>query len=145
MPAPEEATAMPLVDATPSGPASCVAAPFDFPVEPRIPPVTEEDHIHGLADAPITFIEYADFQCPACSGLAIMREFLAERYGDEICFVYRHLPLISIHDKAVITAEAVEAAAAQGKFWEMHDLLYEKQGEWNRLSWILIPTNLPRS
>lgn len=133
-PAPEEATATPLASATPSGPASCVAAPFDFPVEPRIPPVTEEDHIHGPADAPITFIEYADFQCPACSGLTIMREFLAERYGDEIRFVYRHLPLISIHDKAVITAEAAEAAATQGKFWEMHDLLYERQQEWNRLS-----------
>jgi len=111
-----------------------VAEPFDFPVESRIPPVTEKDHIHGPADAPITFIEYADFQCPACSGLAIMREFLAERYGDEIRFVYRHLPLISIHDKAVITAEAVEAASAQGKFWEMHDLLYERQGEWHSLS-----------
>ena len=131
---PETATAAPSVSATPSGPASCVAEPFDFPVEPRIPPVTEEDHIHGPADAPITFIEYADFQCPACSGLAIMREFLAERYGDEIRFVYRHLPLISIHDKAVITAEAVEAASAQGKFWEMHDLLYERQGEWHSLS-----------
>ncbi|MBE9472049.1 MAG: peptidylprolyl isomerase [Chloroflexi bacterium] len=131
---PETATAAPSVSATPSGPASCVAEPFDFPVEPRIPPVTEEDHIHGPADAPITFIEYADFQCPACSGLAIMREFLAERYGDEIRFVYRHLPLISIHDKAVITAEAVEAASAQGKFWEMHDLLYEHQGEWHSLS-----------
>ena len=131
---PETATAAPPASATPSGPASCVAEPFDFPVEPRIPPVTEEDHIHGPADAPITFIEYADFQCPACSGLAIMREFLAERYGDEIRFVYRHLPLISIHDKAVITAEAVEAASAQGKFWEMHDLLYERQGEWHSLS-----------
>ena len=131
---PETATAAPPASATPSGPASCVAEPFDFPVEPRIPPVTEEDHIHGPADAPITFIEYADFQCPACSGLAIMREFLEERYGDEIRFVYRHLPLISIHDKAVITAEAVEAASAQGKFWEMHDLLYERQGEWHSLS-----------
>ena len=131
---PETATAAPSVSATPSGPASCVAEPFDFPVESRIPPVTEEDHIHGPADAPITFIEYADFQCPACSGLAIMREFLAERYGDEVRFVYRHLPLISIHDKAVITAEAVEAASAQGKFWEMHDLLYERQGEWHSLS-----------
>ena len=131
---PETATAAPPASATPSGPASCVAEPFDFPVESRIPPVTEEDHIHGPADAPITFIEYADFQCPACSGLAIMREFLEERYGDEIRFVYRHLPLISIHDKAVITAEAVEAASAQGKFWEMHDLLYEHQGEWHSLS-----------
>ncbi len=132
--APETATATSPVIATPSGPASCVAEPFDFPVESRIPPVTEEDHIHGPADAPITFIEYADFQCPACSRLASMREYLGEIYGDEIRFVYRHLPLISIHDKAIITAEAVEAASAQGKFWEMHDLLYEHQGEWHTLS-----------
>ena len=141
-PAPEEAIATPLVSATPSGPASCVADPFDFPVESRIPPVTDEDHVHGPADAPITFIEYADFQCPACSGLAIMREFLEERYGDEIRFVYRHLPLISIHDKAVITAEAVEAADAQGNFWGMHDLLYERQQEWNRLSESELETRL---
>jgi len=133
-PVPETATAAPPVSATPAGPATCVEAPFDFPVESRIPPVTEEDHVHGPADAPITFIEYADFQCPACSGLAIMRKFLAERYGDEIRFVYRHLTLISIHDKAVITAEAAEAASAQGKFWEMHDLLYERQQEWHALS-----------
>lgn len=58
----EMATATPTVGVTPSGPASCVEAPLDFPVEPRIPPVTEEDHVHGPADAPITFIEYADFQ-----------------------------------------------------------------------------------
>jgi hypothetical protein len=60
--APETATAAPSVDLTPSGPASCQREPLDFPVEPRIPPVTEADHVHGPADAPITFIEYADFQ-----------------------------------------------------------------------------------
>ncbi len=116
--APETATPAPPASATPSGPATCVASPFDVPVESRIPPVTEEDHVHGSIDAPIIFIEYADFQCPACSGLAFMREFLEEMHGDEICFVYRHLPLISIHDKAVITAEAVEAADAQGVRWK---------------------------
>jgi len=60
--------------------------------------------------------------------------YLEDTYGDNIRVVYRHLPLISIHDKAVITAEATEAAGAQGKFWEMHDLLYERQQEWNALS-----------
>jgi len=60
--APEAATAAPLASPMPSGPASCVEAPFNFAPDPRIPPVTEEDHIHGPADAPITFIEYADFQ-----------------------------------------------------------------------------------
>jgi len=60
--APETATAAPPVGETSSGPVTCVTSPFDFPVESRIPPVTEEDHVHGPADAPITFIEYADFQ-----------------------------------------------------------------------------------
>ena len=60
---PEAATAAPpSASPTPSGPAVCVESPLEFPVEPRIPPVTEEDHVHGQADAPITFIEYADFQ-----------------------------------------------------------------------------------
>ena len=61
-PASEAATAVPPASDTAPGSASCVAAPFDFPVESRIPPITEEDHVHGPADAPITFIEYADFQ-----------------------------------------------------------------------------------
>jgi len=131
---PETATAAPPVSATPSGPAACATQPLDFPVESRIPPVTEEDHVHGPADAPITFIEYADFQCPGCAALASLRVYLESVHGDDIRFLYRHLPLISIHDKAVITAEAVEAASAQGKFWEMHDLLYERQGEWHSLT-----------
>lgn len=59
--------------------------------------------------------------------------YLEDTHGEEIRFAYRHLPLVSIHDKAVITAEAAEAAGAQGMFWEMHDLLYERQQEWNRL------------
>jgi cyclophilin family peptidyl-prolyl cis-trans isomerase/protein-disulfide isomerase len=117
---------------TSSGPATCEV--FTLPVESRIPSVSEEDHAIGPEDAEITFIEYADFQCPACSGLHTLREYLLDKYGDQLRFVYRHLPLISIHDKAVITAEAAEAAAAQGKFWDMHDLLYERVQEWNSLS-----------
>jgi len=66
--------------------------------------------------------------------MASLRVYLEDTHGENIHFVYRHLPLISIHDKAVITAEATEAAAAQGKFWEMHDLLYERQQEWFSLS-----------
>jgi len=135
---PSDATPTPTTEAsvtpTPSGPASCQLAPLEFEEEPRIPPITEDDHVHGPEDASITYIEYADFQCPACSQLADLRETLQEQYGDDIRFVYRHLPLISIHDKAVITAEAAEAAAAQGKFWEMHDLLYARQSEWHQLS-----------
>lgn len=121
----------PAVTSTPSGPATCEV--YTLPVETRIPDLDEDDHVVGPEDAPLTFIEYADFQCPACAGLHTLREYLADKYGDQIRFAYRHLPLISIHDKAVITAEATEAAAAQGKFWEMHDLLYERMQEWGDL------------
>ena len=118
----------------PSGPATCVVEPFPFPEESRIPPVTEADHVIGPEDAAITFIEYADFQCPACAALTGLKDYLLDKYEGDIRFVYRHLPLISIHDKSVITAEGAEAAAAQGKFWEMYELLYSRQMEWNGLS-----------
>ena len=117
---------------TPSGPATCQV--FELPVEERIPDLDDSDHAIGPEDAEITFIEYADFECPACAGLHTLRDYLIEKYGDRLRFSYRHLPLISIHDKAIITAEAAEAAAAQGKFWEMHDLLYENVQEWRGLS-----------
>ncbi len=117
---------------TSSGPATCET--FELAVESRIPDLDEDDHVVGPDDAQITFIEYADFQCPACAGLHTLRDYLTEKYGDQLRFVYRHLPLTSIHDKAIITAEATEAAAAQGKFWEMHDLLYEKKDDWSGLS-----------
>ncbi len=136
---PPSPTSEPDVDATdppttpePSEPATCEA--FTLPVESRIPDLDEDDHVLGPDDAEITFIEYADFQCPACAGLHTLRDYLMEKYGDRIRFAYRHLPLTTIHDKAIITAEAAEAAAAQGKFWEMHDLLYEKTDDWSGLS-----------
>jgi len=119
--------------ATPSGPATCELAPLEFAPEPSIPDVTDDDHIKGPEEASITFIEYADFQCPGCAAMTSIHEYLADVYGDDIRFVYRHLPLTTIHDKAVITAEAAEAAAAQDSFWDMHDLLYERQEEWSQL------------
>jgi len=106
---------------------------FTLPVASNIPPVTEEEHIHGSEDAAITFIEYADFQCPACSALSTLRVYLEDTHGENFRSVYRHFAL-SFHDKAIITAEATEAAGAQGKFWEIHDLIYERQQEWNPLS-----------
>jgi len=129
---PETEATDPAMTEAPSGPATCQV--FTLPVESRIPDLDEDDHVVGPEDAPITFIEYADFECPACAGLHTLRDYLTETYGDRIRFSYRHLPLVSIHDLAVVTAEATEAAAAQGKFWEMHDLLYEKQQEWSGLS-----------
>ncbi|MCS7259605.1 MAG: peptidylprolyl isomerase [Anaerolineae bacterium] len=102
-----------------------------LPVATNLPPVTEQDWSLGRADAPVTVIEYADFQCPACAGVSSSIKQLLEAEKDKVRLVYRHFPLTSIHDKAMITAEAAEAAGAQGKFWEMHALLYERQRLWS--------------
>ena len=95
------------------------------------PPITEEDWIYGDFDAPITIVEYADFQCPACVGFSLSVKDLINEYPGTIRIVFRHLPLPSIHDLAYISAMSAEAAGAQGKFWEMHDLLYQNQQQWN--------------
>jgi Na+/H+ antiporter NhaA len=86
----------------------------------------DRDHIRGPGDAPITVVEYGDFQCPYC-GMAepVIRELLAG-HGD-VRYVWRHLPLSDVHPQAQLAAQAAEAAASQGKFWEMHDLLFQHQ------------------
>lgn len=86
----------------------------------------ERDHIRGPVDAPVTLVEYGDFECPFCGRAEpIVRELLAE-FGD-VGYVWRHLPLSDVHPRAQLAAEAAEAAAAQGAFWEMHDLLLRRQ------------------
>ena len=90
------------------------------PVDP------ERDHIRGPVDAPVTVVEYGDFQCPYCGRAeGVLRELLAG-HGD-VAYVWRHLPLNDVHPWAQQAAEAAEAAAGQGKFWEMHDLLLDRQ------------------
>jgi Na+/H+ antiporter NhaA len=87
----------------------------------------EHDHIRGPEDAPVTLVEYGDFECPYCGQAEpIIRELLAG-HGD-VRYVWRHLPLTDVHPHAELAAEAAEAAGAQGKFWEMHDRLLENQG-----------------
>ncbi len=98
------------------------------------PPVTDEDWIYGNRDAPITIVEYEDFQCPACPGFSLGVKDLIADFPDSIRVVFRHLPLPSIHDKAYISAMAAEAAGAQGKFWEMHDILYINQQAWTGMT-----------
>lgn len=89
----------------------------------------DRDHIRGALDAPVTLVEYADFECPYCGRAeSVIRELLAEQ-GQELRYVFRHLPLQDVHPWAQLAAEASEAAAQQGAFWEMHDLLLEHQGE----------------
>jgi Na+/H+ antiporter NhaA len=86
----------------------------------------ERDHIRGPLDAPVTIVEYGDFECPYCGQAeGVMRELLRE-YGD-VRYVWRHLPLNDVHPRAQLAAEAAEAAAEQGAFWEMHDLLLDHQ------------------
>src|SRR5262245_4396869 len=92
-------------------------------------PVDARDHARGAADAPVTLVEYGDFECPYCAAARpIVRELL-ERLGGGLRVVFRHFPLTHEHRRAQAAAEAAEAAAAQGKFWEMHDLLYASSGK----------------
>src|SRR6266511_3362530 len=94
---------------------------LDSPVDP------DRDHSRGPDDAPVTLVEYGDFECPYCGRAEpVLRELLAD-FGDELRFVFRHLPLADVHPRASLAAEAAEAAGAQGKFWEMHDLLFAHQ------------------
>jgi Na+/H+ antiporter NhaA len=87
---------------------------------------SERDHIRGPAESPVTVLEYGDFECPYCGRAeSVMRELLSE-FGD-VRYVWRHLPLTDVHPRAQAAAEAAEAAAVQGKFWEMHDLLLDHQ------------------
>jgi Na+/H+ antiporter NhaA len=88
----------------------------------------ERDHIRGPEDALVTLVEYGDFECPYCGRAeAAIRELLAS-FGDEVRYVWRHLPLNDVHPHAQLAAEAAEAAAAQARFWEMHDTLLRHQG-----------------
>lgn len=89
--------------------------------------------IKGKAGAPVTIIEFSDFQCPFCSRvLPTVKKVLSE-YGDKVQFSYKHFPLVSIHPRAAKAAEAAECAKDQGKFWEFHDQLFENQTDWSSL------------
>jgi protein-disulfide isomerase len=93
------------------------------------------DHIRGPQDAPVTLLEYGDYQCPYCGQAEVAIRELIESFGDDLRYVWRHLPLNDVHPDAQLAAEAAEAAAAQGAFWEYHDLLLAHQDE-------LAPTQL---
>ena len=92
------------------------------------------DNIKGNTEAKVVVMEYSDFQCPACRSYYFLTKQLMAEFEDDIVFVYRHFPLISIHTNAEFAARAAEAAGKQGKFWEMHDLLFEKQNEWAKVA-----------
>jgi protein-disulfide isomerase len=92
-------------------------------------PVGGDDHAQGPADAHVTLVEYGDYQCPGCGAAYPMVKAIRDRLGAKLRFVFRNMPLNEIHPFAEMAAEAAEAAGAQGKFWEMHDGLYEHQVE----------------
>jgi protein-disulfide isomerase len=91
------------------------------------PPVGPHDHVQGNPDAPIELVEYGDYECPFCGQAYSSVKAVQEALGDDLRFVFRNFPLAQIHPYAVPAAQAAEAAGLQGRFWEMHDTLFEHQ------------------
>jgi len=91
-------------------------------------PVGARDHAQGPADAPVTLVEYGDYECPHCGRAYPIIKEVQRRLGSKLRFVFRNFPLSESHPHAQHAAEAAEGAAAHGRFWEMHDMLYEHQG-----------------
>ena len=90
-------------------------------------PVGQRDHILGLDTAPVTLVEYGDYECPYCGDAYPIIKQVQKNLGNKLRFIFRNFPITQIHAHAQHAAEAAEAAAAQNKFWEMHDYLYEHQ------------------
>lgn len=90
-------------------------------------PIGPTDHTLGPEHAPVKVVEYGDFECPNCKQAAPAVKLLLQRFDQKVCFAFRHFPLEAVHPHALLAAEAAECAGAQGKFWEMHDLLFAHQ------------------
>ena len=100
---------------------------------------TAIEHAKGPASAPVQLVEYSDFQCPACRVYYPIVKELGKQFPNDLKIIYRHFPLERTHPNANIAGRAAEAAGAQGKFWEMHDIIFERQDEWSKDP---SPTNL---
>lgn len=92
------------------------------------------DHVYGQPSSKVTLVEYGDFQCPGCGGAYPRVKTLSEAYKGQISFVFRNFPLTTIHPNARAAAGAAEAAGLNGKYWEMHNILYENQTAWENLT-----------
>ncbi|HKR34372.1 MAG TPA: DsbA family protein [Steroidobacteraceae bacterium] len=90
-------------------------------------PVSAVDHALGAEHSPVTVVEYGDFECPTCKQAAPAVKLMLERFGNRTRFVFRHFPVEAAHPHAMHAAQAAEAAGGQGKFWQMHDLLFDNQ------------------
>lgn len=99
----------------------------EWAAELTLPVSDERDHVQGSPDAPLTLLEYGDYQCPYCGAAYPIVKEVQTRLGERLRFVFRNFPITTSHPHAEHAAEAAEAAAAQGRFWEMHDHLYEHQ------------------
>lgn len=121
------ATASP-VPQTPNGPAASPAAPAANPAEPG----AEPPHAQGNANAPVKLEEFGDFECPPCGMLhPILKQLEGEFGPDKVRLTFREFPLVPTHVHALAAARAAEAAGLQGKFWQMHDMIYENQKIWH--------------
>ena len=118
--------------------AGCTVATLlpeaDPEVETLFSPISEADRIRGPSDAAVTIVEYADFQSTESAQFEPVLILLQQEFPTELRIVYRHFPMINIHDKAALAVAAAEAAGEQGKFWEMHDLFFQRQQEWTSLA-----------
>ena len=93
------------------------------------PPITPHDHVRGAADAPVTLVEYGDYECAHCGAAHPHVKLVERQFGKRLRFAFRHFPLSQVHPFAEAAAECAEAAAAYGRFWDMHDALYDNQDE----------------
>lgn len=103
---------------------------------------TQSNHVYGNEQASVTLVEYGDFECPACFGFFPLVKQVKEEYKDKLRFEFRNFPLVQVHQHALAAHRAAEAASKQGKFWEMHDILYQRQEDWNGPS-ASDPTGIP--
>jgi len=144
--APDESAELPETGGSPFRPIAsdvpmdgCTVATLPLPqTDPAavslFPAVNEKDWSRGPAGAAVTIIEYADFQCLGCGQLAPVLTLLQQEFPNDVRLIYRHYPQLNTNDKASLALQAAEAAGMQGKFWEMHDLLFQRQQEWTTLS-----------
>ncbi len=117
-----------VINVTPKGIISEGCA--NYP-SPKLVEVLATDWRDGPIDAPISAIEYGDFQCPGCAKMADIMKRIKPVYGDRLVRVFRHFPSVDTHRYAMVSAEAAEAAGAQDKFWEYHDVLFTRQADWS--------------
>ena len=101
-------------------------SPQTHPHTLAVPP-EPTDHLEGSEHARVTLVEYGDFECPSCKVAVTTPRLLLDRFPNKVRFIFRHFPQQEAHPHALLAAEAAEAAAAQGKFWQMHDVLFQNQ------------------